>query len=322
MRSAGRPLRRLLAVVFLGVALVFVVALLRGQWDSLDRVLDTTRAFAWSFEPWVLLLAVVAGAMDLLLMGLVWAALFRWTGGSAGRPEAVRVWVITNFGRYIPGKIWQLGGLAAYMKGRGDSGAAALVSVLAFQIITLVTGGAVAVSTIGLEWAGGGGDGWITALSLAAILLMALHPGVIRRIAGRLGGWLGEEDLVVDLAGRHIGAAAGGMVLAWVAYGVGLMLLLRGVGVQVQLDQLPILTGVFAASYVVGYLVLLAPGGLVVREGAMTALLAELTAISVGVAAAVAVMARIWMIVAELAALALVLTWPRSVEEQAEEDLA
>ena len=111
MRSAGRPLRRLLAVVFLGVALVFVVALLRGQWDSLDRVL----------------LAVVAGAMDLLLMGLVWAALFRWTGGSAGRPEAVRVWVITNFGRYIPGKIWQLGGLAAYMKGRGDSGAAALV---------------------------------------------------------------------------------------------------------------------------------------------------------------------------------------------------
>jgi uncharacterized membrane protein YbhN (UPF0104 family) len=74
--------------------------------------------------------------------------------------------------------------------------------------------------------------------------------------------------------------------------------------------QLHVLTGVFAASYVVGYMALIAPGGLVVREGAMTGLLTELSEMPVGVAAAVAILARLWLVGAELGALALVLAWP------------
>ena len=313
--TASRGARRFATVLFLGVALAFVVTLLKGQWTSLGEVMAATRTFEWSFRPWLLLLAVVTGVADLLLMGSVWAGLFRRTGGNARRADAVRVWVVTNFGRYIPGKVWQLGGLAAYMKGRGDSGAAALASALAFQIITLVTGGAVAVSTIGVAWAGGEGN-WLPAVvALAGILFLGLHPGVIRWIASRLGGWLGEDDMTVDLGAGHIVRAAAGMLLAWSLYGVGLLLVLRGVGVTSEINQLPLLTGIFAASYVVGYLVLVAPGGLVVREGAMTALLVDLAGLAVGVAAAVAIVARIWMVVTELAALALVLTWPRSVEE-------
>jgi hypothetical protein len=48
----------------------------------------------------------------------------------------------------------------------------------------------------------------------------------------------------------------------------------------------------------------------------MTVLLADLVGLAVGVAAAVAIMARIWMVTTELAALALVLAWPRTVEEE------
>ncbi len=314
--TTGRGLRRVVTVLFLVVALLFVGMLLRGQWTSLDEVMAATRAFDWSFRPWLLVLAVVVGVADLLLMGSVWASIFRGTGGNARRADAVRVWVVTNFGRYIPGKVWQLGGLAAYMKERGDSGAAALVSALAFQIVTLVTGGAVAVSTIGVAWAGGEGSWFPAVITLGGMLFLGLHPGVIRWLASRLGRWLGEDDLRVDLDAGHIVRAAAGMLLAWSVYGVGLFLLLRGVGVAAEVSQLPVLTGIFAASYVVGYLVLVAPGGLVVREGAMTALLADLVGLAVGVAAAVAIMARIWMVVTELAALALVLAWPRPVDEE------
>lgn len=314
--TTGRGPRRVVTVVFLVVALVFVAMLLRGQWGSLDEVMAATRAFEWSFHPWLLVLAVVVGVADLLLMGSVWAGIFRRTGGNVGRAEAVRVWVVTNFGRYIPGKVWQLGGLAAYMKGRGDSGAAALVSAAAFQIVTLVTGGAVAVSTIGVAWAGAGGNWVPVVVTLGVLLLLGLHPRVIRWAAGQLGRWLGEDGLTVELDARDILSAAVGMLLAWSLYGVGLFLLLQGVGIAVEVDQLPVLTGLFAASYVVGYLVLVAPGGLVVREGTMTALLADLVGLAVGVAAAVAIMARIWMVVTELAALALVLAWPRTVEEE------
>ena len=306
----GRRPRRLLAALFLTVALVFVAVLLRRQWTSLDEILATTRDFPWSVRPAWLVAAVLVGVGDLVLMGTVWAGLFRRTGGAAPWWEGVRIWVITNFGRYIPGKVWQLGGLTVYMKGRGDSGAAALVSAVAFQIISLVTGAAVAAATVGVRWAAGGGSWLPAALVLGLTLVVGLHPAVIRWMARRLGALLGEDSLAVDLGARDIALAAGGMLIAWLLYGVGLLLLLRGVGVAWEATQLPVLAGVFAASYVVGYMALIAPGGLVVREGAMTGLLTELSEMPVGVAAGVAILARLWLVGAELGALALVLAWP------------
>jgi uncharacterized membrane protein YbhN (UPF0104 family) len=59
-------------------------------------------------------------------------------------------------------------------------------------------------------------------------------------------------------------------------------------------------------AYVAGYVVLIAPGGLVVREGAMAALLVTLAGIPLGAAAAIAAAARVWTTVAELIAFAVV----------------
>jgi uncharacterized membrane protein YbhN (UPF0104 family) len=308
--------RRLAILAFLGVALIFVGLLLRGQWTALDGVMESARSFDWSFHPWWIAGAIAVGIANLFLMALVWTDLFRRTGGTAGHAEAVRVWVVTNFGRYIPGKVWQLGGLAVYMKGRGDSGAAALVSAVAFQLIALVTGAAIAVATIGVGWAGLEG-GWLPGLvTLALILVTGLHPGVLSWIARRLGSWFGETGVSVTLGAGDIARSAAGLLVAWLLYGAGFLMLVRGVGVPWELAQLPVLTGVFAASYIVGYLVLVAPGGLVVREGAMTALLVEAGGLAVGVAAPVAIIARLWVVATELGALAVVLAWRGSSKEE------
>lgn len=312
---------RLGSALFLAVGLIFVGVLLRGQWSSLGQVMADTRNFDWSLGPWWLLGAVVVGIANLFVMAGVWARLFHRMGGAAGWADTVRVWVVTNFGRYIPGKVWQLGGLAAYMKGRGDSGAAALVSALVFQVVSLITGAAIAVATIGVRWAGADG-GWLPGLLVLGLILIAgLHPRVLRWIARRLGSWLGEMEVPAGLGGADVARAAVGMMAAWLLYGWGLLLLLRGVGVPWELSQLPMLTGIFAASYVVGYLVLVAPGGLVVREGAMAALLVEAGGLHLGVAAALAIMARLWMVATELGALAAVLAWPGARKRTGRESL-
>jgi uncharacterized membrane protein YbhN (UPF0104 family) len=308
--------RRIATLVFLGLSLIFVSLLLRGQWNALAVVMESARSFDWSFRPWWIAGAIALGTANLFLMALVWTDLFRRTGGTAGHAEAVRVWVVTNIGRYIPGKVWQLGGLAVYMKERGDSGAAALVAAVAFQIIALVTGAAIAVATIGVGWAGLEG-GWLPGLvTLALILSTGLHPGVLSWIARQLGSWFGESDVSVALGAGDIARAAAGLLMAWLLYGAGLLMLVRGVGVPWELTQLHVLTGVFAASYIVGYLVLVAPGGLVVREGAMTALLVEAGGLALGVAAPVAIIARLWMVVTELGALVVVLAWKGSGKEE------
>lgn len=310
LAAEARDRRNLLAGLFLVVALVFVVLLLRRQWTSLDEVVDGLRGFRWEFQPLWLVAAVLLAVGNLVLMASVWTRLFRRTGGTAPWWFGVRVWVVTNFGRYIPGKVWQLGGLAVYLKARGDSGAAALVSALTFQIISLVTGSAVAAATVGVRWAAGGGNVLPGAVILGLLLAVGLHPGTIRFAARRLGGLLGEEELAADLRGTDIATAAAGMLIAWAVYGAGFVCLLKGIGIAWPIADAGLLTGIFAASYVIGYLALVAPGGLVVREGAMTGLLAELGGLSVGVGALVAVLARVWLLAAELLALALVVMVP------------
>lgn len=308
VRARGRG--RLGAMLFLVVALAFVVLLLARQWTSLEDVLDGLRDFEWSIRPGWLAAALVLATLDLVWMGSVWTRLFRRTGGSVPWWTGVRVWVLTNFGRYIPGKVWQLGGLAVYMRSRGASGAAALVSAVAFQIVALVTGFAVAVASVGLRWVAGGGSALAAAVLLAGALALGLHPAVLGLAARRLGRWLGESEVAVRLRAADIAGAALGMLVAWGVYGLGMFCMLRGLGVTWRGEDLGLLTGIFAASYVIGYAALIAPGGLVVREGAMAGLLAELGGLPVGVAGLTAVAARLWMVAAELLALVLVLAVP------------
>ncbi len=314
--NESRVRRKWTGALFLVVSLVFVALLLQRQWTSLADVAAGIREFQWSLEPVRLTLSISFAIADLLLMGTVWVRLFRCTGGAVPWWIGVRLWVITNFGRYIPGKVWQLGGLAAFMKERGDSGAAALISAVLFQIVSLVTGIAVALATIGSRWITGGASWIMTGLLLFAILALGLHPGVIRAASRRLAWAMGEAEVNVELGVRDIGEAAVGMLVAWCLYGVGFAFLLSGLGVASEALDLRLVTGVFAASYVVGYAALVAPGGLIVREGAMAGLLAELARLSMGVAAAVAVAARIWMVAAELGALLVVLMLGRGPESR------
>jgi uncharacterized membrane protein YbhN (UPF0104 family) len=307
VRISGGSRRRLSAFLFLGLALVFVGLLLRGQWTSLEDATASLRDFEWNLRPAWLLVALAVAVADLLLMGTVWGRLFRRNGGTIAWWQGVRAWVITNLGRYIPGKIWQLGGLAVYMRDRGDSGAAALVAAAAFQVVVLTTGSVVAVATVGVRIAPGTGGQVAGAVALLAMLAIGLHPAVLRFATRRLGGLLGELDVPVRLRAVDVGGAAAVMTGTWILYGVGFRCLMNGLGVAGQSADVFTLTGIFAASYVVGYSALVAPGGLVVREGAMTGLLVQFAGLSVGVAAAVAIAARVWAVLAELVAAGLVL---------------
>ena len=293
---------RVAAVVFLVAALLTVGLAITSGWESWITLRDEARAFAWRLHWGWLGLALCAGLAALLVTARLWVALLRPLGGSLRTGEAMAAWMGSNLGRYLPGKIWQLTGIAAYLRARGDSGAAALGASLALQAVVLASGAAVGLATLG-ALALGGAEPW--ALGLAGlVVLAALHPavlGLLVRIGARA---LGEAAPAGSLGGRDL-ARAGLVALAmWGLYGVGFWALVRGL-TPVPGPGLVTSTGVFAAAYVVGYLVLIAPGGLFVREGAVAALLGSVAGLPLGAAAGIAVAARLWTTAAELGAFGL-----------------
>jgi uncharacterized membrane protein len=90
----------------------------------------------------------------------------------------------------------------------------------------------------------------------------------------------------------------GSYAVAWIAVGVSFAALVQAL-TPLHWSQVPGLVAVFSAAYVIGFLTLLTPGGLGVREGVLTLLLA--TILPSGVSAVVAILARLWMVVVEVA---------------------
>lgn len=312
-----RRARRMLIVLFVAAALAFAGAALLESWGELRAVLSRVEGFGWRLAPGWLAASLGLATVNLFWMGSIWVYLYRSGGGGLGYPRGVRVWLATNLGRYIPGKVWQLSGLAVHLRQTGESGALALGSALAFQVVTLLTGLAAGLGAVGARPGVLPGGSALSAALVAAALLALLHPSVVGKGMELTARLLREEIPTVDPpAGRALAAAAVGMLIAWGVYGLGLWCLLNGV-TEREVAGPALLTGIFAASYVAGYLVLVAPGGLVVREGAMAGLLVALAPVGGAVAAALALLARVWVTASELAGLGLSLLVPDDADPAA-----
>ena len=310
--------KRFAVAGFLLLALLFVALSLVSHVSAFTRLRGTVD-LAWQIRASWLAAALVLGTANLIGMAGLWTWLTGRLGEPIGQAEGTAAWVGSNLGRYIPGKVWQLAGLAVWMRARGRSGSIALVSALVFQIVVLLTGIMAAVLTLRGRIGLAIGSSPLATLLLLAGLFALLHPAVLRKVTGWMARLLREnEPEVAQLieegrAGRGGATWALGAALmgAWWIYGAGLWCLVAALAGPGLTDILT-LTGVFAGSWVAGYLAFVTPGGLVVREGAMVLLIASLTPLPASVATVVAVAARIWTIASELGAFALAAAWRNS----------
>jgi hypothetical protein len=86
-------------------------------------------------------------------------------------------------------------------------------------------------------------------------------------------------------------------LVVWLAMGLSFAALARAL-TPYRLDVVPYLVASWAAAYVIGYLSLLTPSGLGVREGILALLLTEIFAAPLPTV--IAIVARLWMVLAEL----------------------
>lgn len=296
-RTPGRRWLHWLLGLFVLAALAFLALALADRRERLGLLLGRIAGHPWRWSAGWLVAAVGAGTAALLATAAVWVGLVRALGSRVSWSEGILAWAGASLGRYIPGKVWQLSGVALFLKRGGHSGAAAVSAAVVSQVLTLLTGAALGLWLAGRTWLPEMGA--LRTLGLVAVLFLLVQPSVIRRVTRWGARRLGEDVVVGRMDRRALVRAGGGLAGTWVLHGLGFWCLLRG-SLGPGGPGLPEATGIFAAGYVVGYAVLVAPGGLVAREGALTGLLATLGPLAVPVAGAVAVLARLWTMASEL----------------------
>jgi uncharacterized membrane protein YbhN (UPF0104 family) len=288
-----------------GIAIVlFAARSLARNWEELrSQPLD------WSVRPgWLLLSAAVVWLMYAILV-VAWRIMLAAWGQRLGGWEAARIWTVSSLGKYLPGKVWAIAGMAVMSQRAGVAPWAATGSAVVLQVLAIGTGaGVVGLTGAGaLEAAHPGARvalGLLVAGALVGIGLL-LWPPLLRRLLR-----VAAPGSAVDGA-----PAAGGIVfgiganlVAWVGYGTALWLLARGLLPGVRLEWLPAVA-VFAASYLAGFLALFAPGGIGVREGLFILMLQQ--PIGIAAATALALASRLLLTITELGAAVPFLAFPR-----------
>lgn len=274
-----------LAVLVIG----FVGRSVMSNWGELSAMEVTLRP-----KPWWIVLAAVTVWITYALLIEAWRRILVGWNQSLRFDQAVPIWCLSNLGRYLPGKVWSIAGLAVLAQRVGVAGWAAAGSALAMQALAIGTGAlvvAIGAPTAAAQIIEASSAAWLLSPVLLVIAALVAFSAVAALV------WKPLVILLARVAGpkfdlRPLPAStaliAGSATLAsWVAYGFAFWLLAHGLFDTGQLT-LQVSIGVFAAGYIVGLLALFAPGGVGMRELVFVALLGPLMRYDVALALAVA----------------------------------
>lgn len=276
----------------------FATSRLLAQWEQVRAQAADLDVRWW----WILLSSVVVLATWTLLIETWRRVVEAWQNELAWM-TAARIWFVSNLWRYVPGKVWQIGAMGVMAQRAGVSPVAATGSALLVNLVSLIAGFGVVVAT--------GAGALLPRGSVVGVLVaaagIAATPWLLPRVAHVASRITGRTISLPALPASAIWIAVLGSTLAWFTYGIAFRALAAGVlpeaagGVAAADGHLLQWIAVYCFSYLVGYLFLPAPGGLVAREVALVAAMTQLNLATEAQATILAIVSRLWLTVLEVA---------------------
>jgi len=265
-----------------GVLLFFLGWAFRGAWrDAQPRLEDA------NFPDLVLSTAILAAYY--LLFTVAWQRMLAAWGLRIPYFIALQAEMASILAKYVPGTVWIPAARIGSLRRAGvrdtplvlssmvmEAGLSGLAGTLVF-FVSLTTVGFSAAPVLPL-------------LVLALIAIVGLHPRVftpgIRRVLRPFGATLLPRLRYSTLLGL-----LAYYCFTWLVGGTALFFLLRSLGGDPAVEDIPYLGGVAAVSAIVAFLSLITPSGLGVREASMYGLLLAVT--TKGIALGVTVLNRL-----------------------------
>ncbi len=249
-------------------------------------------------------LVVLSGLVFLVAHGVLivtWRVVLSCWNAHLPFWSAARVWSVSNLGRYVPGKIWQIGAMGAMARELDVSPIAAsgsailgtLVNIAAGFVVALISGRDLLLAQLP-EPMRPIAVGLILTAAGSLLLLPVLMPRVTQ-VIGRVTG----RPLQATLPLRAVVYSLCGNVVAWLIYGAAFELFVAGVLGRATGGYLTYLAA-YTSSYLIGYIFLFAPAGVGFRETAMLELLQFAGLASHPEAALVTLTSRIWLTLLEV----------------------
>ncbi len=288
-------IRTILGWLIAVVLIFFLVNYIQDHWNEIAGQ-------KWNIRWPALLISGLFLLGAYIVASLAWQAIVDGFGYKISCPAAFRVAYLSNLGRYIPGKIWQVFGMVGLAKELGVPVRVSLASFALAQLYMLPIGFMVILITL---------RNFETLESLKPVsTLLYIVAGIVVLIFLILlikpGGFNWGLNLILRLFRRELVEYMPSVrnrtitfllyMHTWIFFGLGFYFFLQAL-IDTDLTSSHSI-GIYVASYTLGYLAFISPGGLGVREAVMSAVLSPI--FGAPVAASIALANRVWITFAEV----------------------
>ncbi|KPL00443.1 MAG: hypothetical protein AMJ91_04810 [candidate division Zixibacteria bacterium SM23_73_3] len=284
------------------VILLIFYFLVKGVIANWDQV----KGFDWKFDYPLLILSFVLQMAALFWLVQIWRWILRHTGSTVSYSGLFKVWFFANLGRYLPGKVWQFLGMVYMLEKRGVPPRNTFSTVVLAQTCSVMSGLLIAFAFLGVNLysqflSGNPGLIVVIAIFFLAVIALVSYPNLLRKVVNFGLGVLKREKISLDISSKDVIIYILCYSVSWLLFGLAFLVFIKAMAVA-SFAMYPSLTGAFAFSVNIGFLVLFVPGGIGVREGLLVLLLSTLfpAFFPVPVATLISLLARLWVTVAEL----------------------
>jgi glycosyltransferase 2 family protein len=292
--------KRVLQIGLPVVILALFLYQVKKNWSELT-------AYSFHWNPWLLALAFLGFMLQELSYGLIWRTVLARLGSRLGLRVCLRIYLASEFVRYIPGNVWHVLTRILWVGKYGVSRPVAFSS-MAIELVTKLAAGMLVFSISLLFWRDYGAIGsllhgpLVDVLGVASILtlLIGLHPRVLNGVLNWALRKLKREPVQLTLRYSDILLITLAWCASWIVAGCAFYVLLLSLWPDAPLVALPVCIGIYALAWDIGFVSFITPSGLGIREAAIVALFALALPLPTGLASIMALLSRFVSTIAEV----------------------
>jgi hypothetical protein len=235
------------------------------------------------------------------MYSLAWHFIIREEDSSLTFKESNYLLTNGNFGKYIPGRVWQFVGRIYLFNNRGLSKSKILMSALLEQYFLLITA-FIIFGTTYVFWHELIQNNFVNNLRVIVIAglfisIVSIHPKLILLCFKSLSKVNKKFEMDLTISCHFVIVIIVIYFLYWLFVGTSLLFLILGC-FELPLIYIFYVIGSNAIAYIIGYISIIAPNGLGVREAVLTYNLEGI--LTIGLGALISILSRFMLIIEEI----------------------
>jgi len=298
-----KPLQWLTVVVIFA----FIGQRLHQDWHQLSQ-------YKFQFQYSLLLLSFLVLLCRLFSLALGWKLILQKSSGySLSYLRANRIWFLSQLGKYAPGKVWMVLGRIYLSQKESISKRVSSVSIVIEMILSVISSTIIFLLSLVLKSKAKFENDILFSSLIVVAGVIALHPNLLKKFSNFFLVRLKREPLELEIRYHEILLLLTYYLAMWAFFGLAFYLFINSI-TSVPISKLLIMTGIFAVSWIIGFLALFAPGGLGVREGILAFFLSFYFPASVAIM--LSLLSRLWITAAEISGIGISLILSKTLIER------